>query len=354
MRGSRYDMIRVGLVGLPNAGKSTFFNCLTGAGALVAPYPFSTVTPNKATLKLYDKDTDTLAAAVNAPDVLRTEIEVWDIAGLIEKASLGEGLGNEFLGQIKDCDVIIHVVRADRSSSSESIASDVKTVMTEIALFDHKCLLKPFEKGRRMARLYPHDTSYAALNRVLSEAYYGTKEGQVISDVLDSDKLPMLCDIGLVSIKPRMILLNTDDSAGSARAAKDFGNDITANLLEMEALVSMTDEERLILGYTEEPVHLFLQRICQGIVRKINYKYFYTVGHLGVGQWIAAAGADAKECSQLVHAELKDEIKGVRVAQLEDFIKLKSWHDVAKSGLAKKYGPTYIPQDKDILRFETP
>ncbi|HSX32781.1 MAG TPA: DUF933 domain-containing protein [Candidatus Saccharimonadales bacterium] len=342
-------MIRVGLVGLPNAGKSTLFNFLTGALALVAPYPFSTVTPNKANLKLYDKDADALAAAVHAPDVLRTEVEVWDIAGLIAKASEGEGLGNEFLGQIKDCQLLVHVLRADKTSTAGSIQADSATVLTEIALFDHKCLLKPFEKGRRLARLYPHDTAYARTNAVLSKAYYGTKEGQTVRAVLDPEDLAAVADLGLISDKPRITLLNCgsapDPSVGKL-------GDLTGNLLELATLVTMTEEDRAFLGYSSQPLYQFLQAYTEQLLAKTNSKRFYTVGHLGVGQWLVPRDADAAACSQLVHAELGNAVKGVKVATLADFIHHGSWPTLTKQGAAKKYGPSYVPADRAVLYFE--
>ncbi len=345
-------MIRVGLVGLPNAGKSTLFNFLTGAEALIAPYPFSTVTPNKANLKFYDKTADDLALAVKAPDVLRTEVEVWDIAGLIENASQGEGLGNEFLGQIKDCDVIVHVVRVTKDSTPDSIAADLRTVLTEVALFDHKCLLKPFEKARRMARLYPGSTSHMRADHVFSKAYYGTQEGKLAADVVTDKELDELREVGLVSTKPRIVLFNVDTTDTEAITGIR-SPDLSENLLELSALLSMSAEERAFLGYDDEPIRRFLEQYCQQLLEKGRAKRFYTVGHLGVGQWVIGVDADAKNCSQLVHGELSDMLKGVKVARPADFMQCISWQSVTKQGLARKYGPGYIPHDGDVLYFET-
>ena len=343
-------MIRVGLIGLPNAGKSTLFNFLTNANALVASYPFSTVTPNKANLKLYDKGADVLAKAIDAPDVMRTEVEVWDIAGLIKNASQGEGLGNEFLGQIKDCDIVIHVVRIDHTSTETNVALDMKTVLAEIALFDHKCLLKPFEKGRRMARLYPHEAEHIVMNEVLTKAYYGTQEGGPITDVLKGDELVKINDIGLISAKPRITVFNTGKEA--TQTAKELRGDVVGNLLELATLASLSSEDRVLLGYSDELIDAFLQDYSQQLIRKTRFKRFYTVGRLGVGQWVVPEDADAKACSQVVHADLSESIKGVRVASTANFIKQRSWQSLMKQGLVKKYGPTHIPHNEDVLYFD--
>lgn len=345
-------MIRVGLVGLPNAGKSTLFNFLTGANALVASYPFSTVTPNKATLKLYDADADALAKAVDAPDIQRTEVEVWDIAGLIKNASQGEGLGNEFLGQIKDCDVVVHVVRVTQTSTPAEIKAAIDTVITEIALFDHKCLLKPFEQGRRMARLYPNIPAHVTQSDILSKAYYGTKEGALISDILDEKERALIPEVDLISTKPFITLLNTDAAMPVTDTILDMGGDMAASVSELMALVELSEEERAFLEYSDEPIYNFLYEYCELLLKKAKLKHFYTIGHLGVGQWVVPQTADAAACAHLVHADLGHTVKTVKVGQKADFLRLKSWANLTKHGLVKKYGDSYIPRDKDILYFE--
>jgi small GTP-binding protein len=345
-------MIRVGLVGLPNAGKSTTFNFLTNANVLTAPYPFSTITPNKARLELYDENAQTLAAAVGANDIMYTEVEIWDIAGLIENASLGEGLGSEFLGQIKDCDILSYVVSIDENSTQESIQRDLATVMKEIALFDHKHLLKPFEKARRLHRLYKNNVQYAHDDRILTKAYYGTKDGQQILEVLSQEESTAIVDVDLISSKPHIVIFNIKAIPHDTTVLKATPGVIVANFLELSALTHMTEDDRAFLGYGHDSIDDVLRQYCGLLTQSIHSKYFYTVGHLGVGQWIAPSDANAGACSYLVHSDMEDIVKGVKVAQLADFIRMKSWANLTKNGLVRKYNPKYVPQTGDVLYFE--
>lgn len=338
-------MIRIGIIGLPNAGKSTLFNFLTGANALIADYAFSTVTPNKATLKLYDPDLLKLAGATNATDILYSEVEVWDIAGLVQNASLGEGLGNEFLGQIKDCNVLIHVVRVKPTDALDSTTQQINIILKEIALFDHKLLLKPFEKARRMARLYPTDAHHLATDKILTTAYYGTKDGQQLHDILSEEERTTLVDIGLISAKPRILLLNVSND-------NNRQNELNVNLSDLLALISMSEAEIHALGYSNKSMYDFLSKLCQQITDKANMKRFYTVGHLGVGQWIAPLNSNAKDCAELVHTGLGDEIKTVKIASFNDFITQKSWSKLTKEGKVKKYGASYVIGDKEVVYFD--
>ena len=347
-------MLKVGLLGLPNAGKSTLFNALSEAEALAAPYPFSTVETNKAVMDIPDQDFEALGAAIDAPDLKYSQLQLWDIAGLVEGANEGEGLGNEFLGQIKNCDLLLHVVRIGKESAADDVARDVEVIKNEIALFDHRLLLRPFEKARRLTKLYPRDVDYKRQDAVFTQAYYGTKDGKTVEELFESDdREELFRDIGLVSLKPQILVANTDGSAQAAQIAEAVGAKIALNAEELHQLQSLTPEERVELGYEPGDTQAPVYALARELLRAAAMKRVYTVGHLGVGQWIIGTNATAKECAALVHGEMGDETKNVRVALMDDFKHLKDWNQLAKQGKIKTYNAAkYVPGDTEVLQFD--
>ncbi|MBC7565036.1 DUF933 domain-containing protein [Candidatus Saccharibacteria bacterium] len=346
-------MIRAGIVGLPNAGKTTTFNSLTGAEAMTAPYPFSTIDPNRSMLKIHDPDFVSLAEAIVASDMQYSEVELIDIAGLIKGASEGEGLGNEFLGQMKECHVLLHVVRVTEDNTIDDLHDDLRVIDNEVALFDHKLLNKPFEKARRLVKLFPKDKGAVYFDKIVSAAFYGTRDGTPIISVVEKNDLPILDEYGLISLKEKVVIANTDGTESAADLSKDLPADITINSLEVGELSELSRDDQIELGYTGDEVKVALFGLCRAILRAASMKQFYTVGHLGVGQWIIDNEADAVSCANLIHDTLGSEIKSVKVAQIEDFKIHKSWANLAKNGLVKTYGAAkYIPKDKEVVLFE--
>lgn len=345
-------MIKIGLLGQPNAGKSTLFNLLTAGDALTADYPFTTVIPNKGMYRLFDPVASNLAEAIHSPDIRYSEIEIWDIAGLVENASMGEGLGNEFLGQIKDCNVLFHVIRGGTDQTKDTYEAQKELIVREIALFDHKLLLKPFEKARRLARLYPGDTAYANTNRVLTTAYYESKKGLPVREVLQKDDMPLIADIGLVSDKPRLEIHNSDDSVVFSPSPRHNPAALEANLLDLDSMKDLNAEECRLLGYERSALDAFLAALSENLLLLSGSKRFYTVGHLGVGQSLIDKEASALECSRLVHADLAEHIRHVSVTSVENFKKTRNWAELGRQGLVKKFGLNYVPRDRDVLLFE--
>lgn len=345
-------MINVGLLGLPNAGKSTLFNLLTAGNALTADYPFTTVTPNKGIYKVFDPVATSIAEATNSPDIRLSEIEIWDIAGLVENANLGEGLGNEFLGQIKDCNVVIHVIRVFADQGQNDYQAQKDTIIKEIALFDHKLLLKPFEKARRLARLYPQDSAYSNIDRILTTAYNYSKDGHPVREVLQDDETSFLADIGLVSDKPRLEIHNSDSPVLFSITSRLNPEALEANLLDLDSIRDLNPDECLMLGYDKQTLDNFLSSLSEHLIQLMTLKRFYTVGHLGVGQSVIEKDASALDCSRLVHADLAKHIRHVSVASVENFEKFGNWAELTRQGLVKKFGLNYIPQDRDVLLFE--
>ncbi len=346
-------MIKAGIIGLPNAGKSTTFNAVTGAEALTAPYPFSTIDPNRSILKMHDSDFIELAKAIDAPGMQYSEVELLDIAGLIKGASEGEGLGSEFLGQMKDVNVLLHVVKVEDESTVEGVADDIKVVDNEIALFDYKLLKKPFDKSRRLVRLNSKDKDYIHVSEVVSAAYYGTREGHPIAGVVDQGDLPILDEYGLVSLKSKILITNTDGSESARVVSENLQPAVTLNSLEVGELSDLSEEEQKELGYSGNEVSLALFGLTRAILEAASMKQFYTVGHLGVGQWIIDREANAVECANLIHDTLGSEIRSVKIAQIEDFKAQKTWANLAKNGLVRTYGAAkYIPKDKEVVLFE--
>lgn len=348
-------MIRAGIIGLPNAGKSTTFNTISGANATVASYPFSTINPNKAVINLHDPDLEELAASVKADDIQYADLELMDIAGLIKGASNGEGLGNEFLGQMKDCDVLVHVVRVTSGMNISAIQENIEVVRQEIAFFDYRLLRRPFEKYRRLSRLYPKNNEYRMLDGLYADVFQKTRYGQPISQVANAEQLQVMrkSDLGLISLKPSILVANIDSSDEARLLAKQLNADLILNAHELSEISTLTIEDQHELGFNGNELKIALESLTRVLLTVASMKQVYTVGHLGVGQWIAPDRATAEYCSGLIHEALEERIKTVKVAQLRDFINYRSWSDLARRGLVKSYGASkYIPKDKEILFFE--
>ena len=348
-------MLRVGIVGLPNAGKSTTFNAISGAEAVVAPYPFSTIEPNKAVVGLHDPDLEELASSVEAADIQYSNLEIMDIAGLIKGASNGEGLGNEFLGQMKNCDMLIHLVRVAKGSDIDVIRENIDTVRQEIAFFDHRLLRKPFEKARRLARLYPKSKEYRDMSKLYTTVFYKTQDGDPISQVATPAQIEALeqDEIGLVSLKPSIIIANVDSDDGAKNLALELGADLVVNSYELSEMAGLSAEEQKELGFSGTELKVALEGLTRVVLAATAMKQVYTIGHLGVGQWVAPDQATAEYCASLLHKDLEEETKSVKVAQPHDFMVHKTWSALAKNGLVKTYGASkYVPKDKEILLFE--
>lgn len=346
-------MLKVGIAGMPNAGKSTLFNALSEAGAAVAPYPFSTIEPNKAMVAVSDLDFEALGEAIDAPDLKYSYIQLWDIAGLIEGASHGNGLGNEFLGQMKNCDLLLHVVKLDSNTNAEEARDRVKVVNQEIALFDHHLLLKPFEKARRHTRLFPKDTDLKHQSEVFTKAYYGTRDGSIIREVVPESDFELFHEIGLISLKPQLLIANTDGSPHAEQIAKSLTAAFTINAEDVGQLRGLSHEEQIELGYVGNEVDIAVHGIVAAILQATRMKQVYTVGHLGVGQWVVPESANAVECASQLHEEMETEISGVRVASLQDFLQYKSWPNLTREGKSKVYNAAkYVPKDKQVLLFD--
>lgn len=346
-------MLKIGITGMPNAGKSTLFNTLSESNATVAPYPFSTVDPNKAMVNIYDQRFEELGRALNAPDLKYSQAELWDIAGLIEGASDGEGLGNEFLGQMKSSNLLLHVVRINHDTTEAEALNNLGLVNREIASFDHHLLLKPFEKARRYTRLYPKNPEVKHQSTVLTSAYYGTRDGTSIREVVEESDFVALDDIGLISLKPQLLVANTDGSESAKRVAQAVSADIQLNAEEMGQLRGLTAEDRLELGFQDGEVEFILQSMFASILLAARMKRVYTVGHLGVGQWIAEQSASALECAALLHDDMEAHTTNVRVSSTADFEHFKNWQDLNRAGKTKLYSAKkYIPADGEVLLYE--
>lgn len=348
-------MIRAGIIGLPNAGKSTTFNAISGATATVAPYPFSTIDPNRAVINLRDPDLEEFAASVHARDIQYSNLELMDIAGLIKGASNGEGLGNEFLGQMKDCDAIVHVVRVTGDTSISVIQDNIEIVRQEIAYFDHRLLRRPFEKFRRLSRLYKKNKDYQSLNEMYTDMFYKTREGQPITQVASPEQLEALRkdDFGLISLKPSILIANVDSSDEAKSLTAKLNTDFVFNAYELLEISPLSIEDQVELGFSGAEPKLALEGLTRVLLTAVSMKQVYTVGHLGVGQWIVPDLSTAEYCSGLLHEALEERVKTVKVAQLQNFIEYKSWSNLARHGLVKTYGASkYIPKNKEILFFE--
>ncbi len=359
--------LKCGIVGLPNVGKSTLFNCLSNAKAQSANFPFCTIEPNVGTITVPDPRLNKLEELVKPQRVLPTTIEIVDIAGLVKGASKGEGLGNQFLANIRETDAIIHVLRCFDDDNivhvdgSVDPVRDKEIIDTELQLKDLETVEKRIQGVLRKAKSGDKDAQKELnLLEKYKEALEQGKSARTVT--VEDDEAKLLKDLHLITNKPVLYLCNVDESSVKSgnkyveqvrEAVKDenaeilvLGAKIEADIAELE-----TYEERQMfledLGLDEPGVSKLIRKAYE----LLNLITYFTAGEKEVRAWTIEKGTKAPQAAGVIHTDFEKGFIRAEVIHYNDFIEYGSEAAVKEAGKLHIEGKEYVVQDGDIMHF---
>ena len=356
-----------GIVGLPNVGKSTLFNALTNAKALAANYPFATKEPNVGVITVPDKRLTELSKLVNPQKVQPTTVEIVDIAGLIKGASKGEGLGNQFLANIREVDAIAHVVRCFDNDNvihvdgSVDPVRDKEIIDTELILKDLETLEKRVEKLRKQSKTgKPADKK----NLEIAEQVYKQMEQGVAARAidLDDDGKALINEMQLLTAKPILYVCNVDENSVKdgnehtkrfTEAVKDEGAQIILICASIEEEIAQLEdyEEKMMfveeMGLSEPGVNRVILS-CYTLLDLITY---FTAGEKEVRAWTVKVGSTAPQAAGVIHTDFEKGFIRAEVIKYDDYVSLGSEAKVKEAGKLGIEGKGYIVQDGDVMHF---
>jgi len=362
--------LQCGIVGLPNVGKSTLFNALTNGKALAANYPFATKDPNVGIITVPDERLDKLSSLVNPQRTVPTTVEIVDIAGLIKGASKGEGLGNQFLANIREVDAIVHVVRCFDDDNVVHVDGSVNPIRDkeiidfELGLKDLEAVEKRLERVVRAARAGSKDDVKALeiLNQVKAHLETGRPVREMLKDFDEDAKTLVVRDLALLTSKPVLYVCNVDEGAiekGNAhsdtlRGAVAAENAVVITIcagIEAQIADLESKEERaefLEMMGLKEPGANRLIRSCYQLLDLITY---FTVGEKEVRAWTVRRGAKAPEGAGVIHSDFEKGFIRAEVIKYNDFITLGSEPKVKEAGKMSVEGKEYVVADGDLMHF---